>query len=81
MKNKLIVTLILFASILQAQDKKESYSFTLQQAIEHATQNNYSAINANRDIEAAKHKKWETTTIGLPQVNGTVSYLNNLQYT
>ena len=81
MKNKLIVTLILFASILQAQDKKESYSFTLQQAIEHATQNNYSAINANRDIETAKHKKWETTTIGLPQVNGTVSYLNNLQYT
>ena len=81
MKNKLILTLFLFASILQAQDKKESYSFTLQQAIEHATQNNYSAINANRDIEAAKQKKWETTTIGLPQINGTVSYLNNLQYT
>ena len=81
MKNKLILTLFLFASILQAQDKKESYSFTLQQAIEHATQNNYSAINANRDIEAAKQKKWETTTIGLPQINGTISYLNNLQYT
>ena len=81
MKNKLILTLFFFASILQAQDKKESYSFTLQQAIEHATQNNYSAINANRDIEAAKQKKWETTTIGLPQINGTVSYLNNLQYT
>ena len=81
MKNKLIFTLFLFASILHAQDKKESYSFTLQQAIEYATQNNYSVINANRDIEAAKHKKWETTTIGLPQINGTVSYLNNLQYT
>ncbi|SFB09912.1 Outer membrane protein TolC [Flavobacterium swingsii] len=81
MKNKLILTLFLFASILQAQEKKESYSFTLQQAIEHATQNNYSAVNANRDIEAAKHRKWETTTIGLPQINGTVSYLNNLQYT
>ena len=81
MKNKLILTLFLFASILQAQDKKESYSFTLQQAIEHATQNNYSAINASKDVEAAKHKKWETTTMGLPQINGTVSYLNNLQYT
>ena len=81
MKNKLILTLFFFASILQAQDKKENYSFTLQQAIEHATQNNYSAINANRDIEAAKQKKRETTTIGLPQINGTVSYLNNLQYT
>ncbi|EMY3482863.1 TolC family protein [Flavobacterium psychrophilum] len=81
MKNKLILTLFLFASILQAQEKKQSYSFTLQQAIAHATQNNYSAINASRDIEVAKEKKWETTTIGLPQINGTVSYLNNLQYT
>jgi outer membrane protein len=81
MKNKLIFTLFLFASILQAQDKKESYSLSLQQSVEHAIQNNYSAINANRDIEAAKHKKWETTTMGLPQINGTVSYLNNLQYT
>ena len=49
MKNKLIFTLFLFASILKAQDKKESYSFTLQQAIEHATQNNYSVINANKN--------------------------------
>ncbi|HFG0470640.1 TolC family protein [Flavobacterium psychrophilum] len=81
MKNKLILTLFLFASILQAQEKKQSYSFTLQQAIAYATQNNYSAINASRDIEVAKEKKWETTTIGLPQINGTVSYLNNLQYT
>ncbi|EKT4550011.1 TolC family protein [Flavobacterium psychrophilum] len=81
MKNKLILTLFLFASILQAQEKKQSYSFTLQQAIAHATQNSYSAINASRDIEVAKEKKWETTTIGLPQINGTVSYLNNLQYT
>ncbi|WP_395056112.1 TolC family protein [Flavobacterium sp.] len=81
MKHKLIFTLFLFASILQAQDKKESYSLSLQQSVEHAIQNNYSAINANRDIEAAKHKKWETTTMGLPQINGTVSYLNNLQYT
>ncbi|WP_411377467.1 hypothetical protein ACLHWS_12035 [Flavobacterium psychrophilum] len=56
MKNKLILTLFLFASILQAQEKKQSYSFTLQQAIAHATQNNYSAINASRDIEVAKKK-------------------------
>ena len=42
MKNHLIFTLLLFTAILQAQNKKEIYSFTLQQAIEHATQNNYS---------------------------------------
>lgn len=79
MRNKLILTLLLFASILQAQDQKESYSFTLEQAIEHAIKNNYSVINANRDVEAAKQKKWETTTIGLPQINGNVAYQNNFQ--
>ena len=71
-----MLTLLLFAGFLQAQDKKESFSFTLKEAIDHAIQNNYSAINANRDIEAAKQKKWETTTIGLPQIDGSVSYQN-----
>ena len=79
MKNKLMLTLLLFAGFLQAQDKKESFSFTLKEAIDHAIQNNYSAINANRDIEAAKQKKWETTTIGLPQINGNVGYQNNFK--
>jgi outer membrane protein len=69
----------MLVGIIQAQDKKGSYSFNLQQAIDHALQNNYSAINANRDIEAAKQKKWETTTIGLPQINGNVNYQNSFQ--
>ena len=61
--------IILFAILLQAfgviaQDKKERYEFTLKQAIEHALQYNYSAINANRDIEAAKKKIWETGELG-----------------
>lgn len=60
---------------------KQTYAFSLQQAIEHAVKNNYSAINASRDTDAAKHKKWETTTMGLPQINGSVGYLNNLVYT
>lgn len=79
MKNKIVLTLLFFASILQAQEQKESYSFSLKQAIEHAIQNNYSVLNANRDIEAAKQKKWETTTIGLPQINGAVGYQNNFK--
>ena len=50
-----------------------------QQAIEYAIQNNYTTINANRDIEAAKKKKWETTTIGLPQLNANLNYQNNIE--
>ena len=81
MKNKLLITLLLLVSFLQAQEKKESYSFSLQQAIDHALQYNYSIINANRDIEAAKQKKWETTATGLPQISGSVGYLNNIDFT
>ena len=56
MKQNIIITLLLLVNSALAQDKTESYSFSLQQAIEHAIQHNYSAINANRDIEAAKQK-------------------------
>lgn len=66
-------------SSLHAQEQKESYSFSLQQAIEHAVKNNYSAINANRDIDAAKQKKWETTAAGLPQINAGLDYQNNFE--
>jgi outer membrane protein TolC len=71
----------MLVSVLQAQDKKETYSYDLQQAIEHALEHNYSAINANRDIASAKQKKWETTASGLPQISGSASYLNNFDFT
>ena len=77
MKHKLILTLLLIVSVLQAQEQKQSYSFSLQQAIDHALEHNYSAINANRDIDKAKQKKWETTAMGLPQLNGKLDFLHN----
>ncbi|MES2410025.1 MAG: TolC family protein [Bacteroidota bacterium] len=79
MKNKILITLLLFVGVLKAQEQKESYSFTLQQAIDHALEHNYSAINANRDIASAKQKKWETTAAGLPQINGAVDYQYNFE--
>lgn len=80
MKQKLVLTLMFVSVFLNAQDKKETYSFTLQQAIEHAIENNYTAINAKRDIDAAKQKKWETTASGLPQITSNLQYLNNLDF-
>jgi len=58
---------------------KQSYSFSLEQAISHALANNYTAKNAGRDIEIAKQKKWETTATGLPQISGSVDYTNNIE--
>jgi outer membrane protein TolC len=79
MKKQITLLILIVASILNAQEKPQTYSFSLQQAIDHALQNNYSAINAGRDIESSKEKKWETIAAGLPQINANVSYLNNFK--
>ncbi len=80
MKKTIIITFLLLVSFSFSQENtKKSYSFSLQQAINHAIQNNYQAINAGRDIEIAQQKKWETTSMGLPQVNGNISYQNNFK--
>lgn len=63
----------------QGDKPQQTYSFSLEQAIIHALTNNYSAVNAARDIESAKQKKWETTAAGLPQINGAVDYTNNFE--
>ena len=61
------------------QEQEQSHSFTLEEAIEFALQNNYSSINADRDIEDAEKQKWETIASGLPQVDGDISYQNQLK--
>ena len=80
MKIKITVFLFLLSAI-QVFSQTETTSFTLKQAIEQAQKNNYSVINANRDLELAKQKKWETTTMGLPQLNGAVNYQNTFEFT
>ena len=62
-----------------SQDTLQTYSFTLEEAIDFALEHNYSAINADRDIIDAQKQKWETIAEGLPQINGSVSYQNQLK--
>ena len=74
MKKTILLAIGILLSInLNAQ---ESMALSLDEAIDYAIENSYSAINASKDIEAAKKKKWETTTIGLPQISATVDYQN-----
>lgn len=77
MKTISIFLLILCFSFGFAQDTPTSFS--LQEAIDYALDNNRQAKNAERDIEAAKQQKWETTATGLPQLNASVDYQNFLK--
>lgn len=77
MKNIFMLMLTLLSLGINAQDSNKSYSFSLQQAIDHALEYNYTSINSGRDIEAAKEKKWETTAMGLPQINAGVDFTDN----
>jgi outer membrane protein len=78
MKRIIILLICVFSLTANAQNPaKQSFSFSLQQAIDHAVKNNYKSVNANRDIEISKQKKWETTAMGLPQINGKVDFLHN----
>jgi outer membrane protein TolC len=56
-----------------------NYSFSLNEAINFALINNYTVKNATLDIEAAEKLKWETTTMGLPQIDAKVDYQNFLK--
>jgi len=75
MKYKLIILLSFFLSGLSFAQEND-YSFSLQEAIDFALENNREAKNANRDIEIAEKEKWETTATGLPQINGNIDYQN-----
>jgi len=70
---------LLSISTLFSQEETKPASFTLQEAIDFALQNNYSAINADRDLIDAKKQKWETIAAGLPQITGGISYQNQLK--
>ncbi|UCG27894.1 MAG: TolC family protein [Bacteroidales bacterium] len=56
----------------------ESLLFTLKQAQEYAIEHNPTIHNAVLDVEIAKKVIWENTAMGLPQINGSVGYTNNL---
>lgn len=59
--------------------QESTQRFSLQEAIDYALEHNRTAKNAERDIAAAKKQKWETIATGLPQIDGAISYINNIE--
>lgn len=75
-KGILITVSLLFflhpAIELAGQDSPKRFS--LKEAQQYALENNFEIRNKQVDIELARKKIWETTTIGLPQVSGSGAY-------
>jgi outer membrane protein TolC len=71
-KNLLLILLLFTVSFGFSQEIPQT--LTLQEAVDYALENNRTAKNAKRDIEAAKLQKWETIASGLPQVSASIDY-------
>jgi len=65
-------------SLLTAQNqlKQTVLAFTLQQAQDYAFENNYDLKNSATDVKIAGKMVKQNTAIGLPQINGSVSYVD-----
>lgn len=75
--NKFLILIfaIFLSSGLMSQEVKY---FSVKQAVEYAMENNYTIINAEKSVDAAKYQVQESTSIGLPQVNASIGYNDNI---
>ena len=76
---KYIYILSFFAFVLNTTAQEKTIQLSLDEAIAFALENSYNTKAAENDIKVAKETVWETTTIGLPQINGAVDYQNYLK--
>ena len=73
------LTFLAFISVSWSFSQELPNSFSLEEAITYALEYNYSVINADREILDARKQKWEVIATGLPQIDGDISYQNQLK--
>ena len=74
----LLFITVLYAVTSVAQESEDTLSFTLQEAQDYAMEHNTQVQNSEIDVKIADKEVWETTARGLPQINASSSYNNNL---
>ncbi|NOY47790.1 MAG: TolC family protein [Chlorobi bacterium] len=77
--SKKIPFLFIFLYSIIGFSQESNNRFSLQEAIDYALENNRTSKNAALDVEAAKQRKWETISTGLPQINASIGYNKWLQ--
>ena len=73
----LVLFTVFFIHVANAQEK--TLQLSLKEAIEYALKNSYNTKIAKNNIKKAKEIVWETTAVGLPQVNARLDYQNFLK--
>lgn len=76
---KYIYILSFFAFVISTNAQEKTMQLSLDEAIAFALENSYNAKAAKNDIKSANEKVWETTAIGLPQINASLDYQNFLK--
>jgi len=85
MKSKITLTigwLSCFSAMALSQvknDTPDTYQFTFNEAITFGSQNSYNIKSADYDIKKAEKRIWETISEGLPQIEGSVNYQDNIK--
>lgn len=76
MRKSLLTFNVILCAISMIAQPDSVYRFSLSQAIEFSIENNLSLKNKDMEVRKARWKIWETTAVGLPQINGSVQYKN-----
>jgi outer membrane protein TolC len=78
---KTVFFLLLSWSIttLNAQIKEMPSSVSLEEAVEWGMIHNRTMQTANLELQKAQKQKWETLSIGFPQITANLNYQNNIE--
>lgn len=71
--NSIVLLILLFVCDQNYAQNKQQLKFSLKEAQNYALQNSPLVKNSKIDLQQAKQKIWETTSVGLPQVNGKLA--------
>lgn len=74
-----VISLVFISLGINAQENQ--FQFSLQEAQEYALEHNKTLLNAKAEIQIADAQIREAKGRGLPQVEGTVDYMTNFNYT
>ena len=76
-KNSILILFFMFCNF--AIHGQKEYSFTMEEAVSFALENNTKSKNAKKDLVIAQKEKWETISIGLPQITSFFEFNNRIK--